>query len=161
SSKTLAHEYATILLDRLTQTKAGGWRFFDAPAWFVQGYEEYASLVLSRPRNREVVLPEYVRRQKDEQRVRFGATIEVQDPYVEGAVVMHFLHEQFGRERVQALLTAPQPTFAAALTAMLGVSASELGARWREWRPAAVTATAWIAAVRAAESDQVIAAAVV
>lgn len=159
-SKTLAHEYSTLLLDRLTREKPQGWRFFSAPGWFVQGYEEYAAITLSRPRNRDLVLPAYLRLQQDD-RVRFGAEIEVQDVYVDGALLLHFLHDRYGRERVQAVLTSPLPTFAAALPAALGASLPELADAWRTWRADAVRRSAWQDVVRAASTDGDIAAAVV
>jgi hypothetical protein len=161
SSKGLARGYATILLERLTGSRPAGWRLSDAPAWFVKGSQEYLGLVTSPRGIRERVLPEYVRRQKDERRIRFSAAIEVTDPDVDGAVLVHFLHEQFGRERLQALLAAQQPAFDAALVATLGVSLPELATRWRQWRTAAVAQAGWLDAVRAAKTDPEIAAAVV
>jgi len=40
----LVHEYSTVLLDLVCRAKGSGWQFFEAPKWFVQGYEEYLGL---------------------------------------------------------------------------------------------------------------------
>jgi hypothetical protein len=134
-AKVLVHEYATILLERITRTKAKGWRFYDAPGWFVQGYEEYLGLTHSTPGNRTRVLPKYLALQEhDAQRVRIGFGIGVRDDYLDGAAILQFMHETFGKERVLAILTSEAPTFEAAAGTALGVSVEEFGRRWKEWR---------------------------
>jgi hypothetical protein len=69
--KVLAHEYAAILLDRIAAEKPAGWRFFDGPAWFVQGYEEYLGVALLDAPKRDEALATFVRAQADPDRVRF------------------------------------------------------------------------------------------
>lgn len=133
--KLVVHEYSTIFLERITRAKKGGWRFFSAPAWFVQGYEEYLGLTCSSPQNRAVVLPKYLQRQKGEPgRVVFGFGIGIADPYLDGPALMHFMHEEFGKERVQAILTSREPVFEVAIAKALGVSLEEFRQRWEAWR---------------------------
>jgi hypothetical protein len=134
-AKVLVHEYATILLEQITRAKGKGWGLYEAPGWFVQGYEEYLGLTLSTPHNRKAVLAKYLALQKDDaKRVRIGFGIAVRDDYIDGASLVHFLHETFGREKVQAILTSRAPTFEAAAGPALGVTVEELGRRWEEWR---------------------------
>jgi RNA polymerase sigma factor (sigma-70 family) len=134
-AKLLSHEYGTILLERITRARPKGWRFYDAPSWFVQGYEEYLGLTLSTPHNREVVLPKYLAFQKkDARRVRIGFGIAVRDVYIDGAALLHFMHEAFGKEKVQAILASDADTFEAAAGPALGVSVEEFQRRWEEWR---------------------------
>jgi hypothetical protein len=131
----LVHEYGTILLEQITRARAKGWRFYDAPGWFVQGYEEYLGLTHSTPHNRKVVLPKYLALQKaDPLRVRIGFGIGVRNDYLDGAALLHFMHEAFGKEKVQAILTSEAPTFEAGAGPALGVSLEEFGRRWEEWR---------------------------
>jgi len=159
--KVLAHEYSTVLLDRLTAGKATGWRFFAGPAWFVQGYEEYLGVAALEPRKRDEALATYMRAQADPDRVRFHPQFAVRDPYVDGATLLHFLHETFGGPRVRAILEAPQTSFDEALAAALGVSMQEVEARWKRWREEALARLDWRKVVLAAKSPREIAAAVV
>jgi hypothetical protein len=133
-AKVLVHEYGTILLERITRAKPRGWRFYDAPPWFVQGYEEYLGLTHSTPHNRTVVLPKCIALQRDPDRVRIGFGIGVKDDYVDGAVLLHFMHETFGAAKVQAILTSEATTFEKAAGPALGVTLDEFGRRWEEWR---------------------------
>ncbi len=134
-AKVLVHEYGTVLLEQITRARAKGWRFYDAPPWFVQGYEEYLGLTHSTPHNRKVVLPKYLALLKvDPLRVRIGFGIGVRDEYLDGTALLHFMHEAFGKEKVQAILTSEAPTFEAAAGPALGASLEEFGRRWEAWR---------------------------
>lgn len=133
-AKLVAHEYSSILLDRITRSKAAGWRFFSAPAWFVQGYEEYAGLMCSSHHNREVVRGKYLKHHKDDpRRVGIGFGVGVRDTYIDGATLLLFMNEAFGRDRVQAILASEKPTFEEAVPAALGVNLEEFANRWKEW----------------------------
>lgn len=133
--KVLVHEYSTILLERITRAKKDGWRFFSAPGWFVQGYEEYLGLTLSSPHNRRVVLGKYLALHKaDPGRVEIGFGVGIKDAYIDGAVLLHFMHETFGKERVQAILTSSAPTFEGAIRRTLDVTLEGFGKRWEDWR---------------------------
>jgi hypothetical protein len=133
-AKVLVHEYGTILLEQITRAKPKGWRFYDAPGWFVQGYEEFLGLTLSTAHNRKVVLGKYLALQKkDSRRVRIGFGIGVRDDYIDGASVLYFMHETFGKEKVQAILVSEADTFEAAGPA-LGVTFDEFGRMWYTWR---------------------------
>jgi len=160
-SKVLAHEYASVLLDRIAAGKPAGWRFFTAPGWFVQGYEEYCSAMLLDDRARDDVLDAFTRSQVDPDRVRFHPTLSVKDPYLDGAVLLHFLHDSFGGERIRAVLENEQETFDEALTATLGCPWNEIEKRWKAWREDALARAEWRKTVDAAKEPARIAAAVV
>ena len=159
--KVLAHEYATVLLDRVAAEKPAGWRFFSGPGWFLQGYEEYLGAAMLHADKRDAVLDAYAREQADPARVRFQPAFAVKDPYLDGAVVLHFLHDSFGGERVRAVLEAPQATFDEAFLAALGVPWREIEAKWKVWREDALARQEWRARLRDAKQPSEIAAAVV
>lgn len=131
--RVLTHELATLYLPWLTDTgKSSGWRFFSAPAWFVQGYEEYLATQLSTTTARRRTYAEYRRRfLADPDRYRDGLTVE--RPYREGVILVGLLHEWFHRQTVQALLLHPAPTFWEAVQAVLGLDEAALARRTREW----------------------------
>jgi hypothetical protein len=130
--RIVLHEYSSILLDQITRHKETGWRFFTAPSWFIQGYEEYVSLLRSTLQTRTVTLEKYkdVVRNHPE-RVRHDLT--VQDAYVDGALLLLFMHERFGKERVQAILVSTKREFFDALTFELGMSVDRLYHEWLAW----------------------------
>jgi hypothetical protein len=110
--KTIVHEYSTVILDRITRRKPKGWRFFNAPRWFVQGYEEYLGLMKSSKHSRETTFAKYVEKLRTHPgRISFNAGIHVTDPYIDGALLLAFFHETYGKERVQAILLSPEDTF--------------------------------------------------
>jgi hypothetical protein len=133
-SKLVVHEYSTILLEQLTRSKKKGWRFFDAPKWFTDGYEEYLGLTLSAPRNRKEVLNKYLATHKENpNRIDFDFGISITNDYIDGALLLLFMNESFGRQKVQAILTSEEPRFGKAVTSSLGVNLEEFKKRWEEW----------------------------
>jgi hypothetical protein len=120
-----------VFLERLNR-KHAQWHFHDASNWFEQGYEEYLGVMLSTEHNRTVTLEKYkdlVRR--DPHRVGyFGVT----NDYSDGAVLMLFLHEEFGKGKVHAVLLSKAPSFAQAMAKELGVDPEQLAKRWNGWR---------------------------
>jgi hypothetical protein len=100
----------------------------------VDGYEEYLGLTLSSPRNRTAVLGKYLALHKaDPDRVAFDFGVSVKDDYLDGAVLLLFMHETFGKERVHAVLTSEERGFGKAMTSALGVSLEEFQKRWNGW----------------------------
>jgi hypothetical protein len=121
--RIVAHEYATIALERLTRRRSG-WQFHSAPKWFEQGYEEYLGCMLATGHTRTVTLGKYREMAaQNPTRFRDGA---IDNPYIDGAVLLQYLHEEFGRQRVQAVLADPATSFDAALGHTLGLTPSEL-----------------------------------
>jgi hypothetical protein len=130
--KNMVHECSSIFLDRLTRTKSSGWRYYSAPLWFTQGYEEYLALTRSSEHSRTVTLDKYKQMLRENPaRVRDDWTVV--NPYVDGSLLVLFLHEVFGRDRVHAILLSRQPSFDSALESELQLSSAELYARWQKW----------------------------
>ncbi|HEY8505798.1 MAG TPA: hypothetical protein VIL46_14530 [Gemmataceae bacterium] len=133
-SKLVMHEYSTILLEQLTRSKKAGWTYFSAPRWWVDGYEEYLALMHSTPRNRNEVLRKYLAVHKgDPDRIAFDYGIGVKDDYIDGALLLLFMHETFGKEKVHAVLASEAPWFGKAMASALGVGLDEFKKRWDEW----------------------------
>jgi hypothetical protein len=132
--KLVVHEYSTILLDRITRAKTTGWSFFTAPRWFTDGYEEYLGLMLSSPRNRKEVLAKYLAMHKsDPDRLDLDFGVGVKDDYIDGALLLLFMHETFGKDRVHAILKSEERRFGRAMASALGVGLDEFKKRWDEW----------------------------
>ena len=133
-AKLLIHEYATLYLERFSRSKAAGWRWNTAPNWFIQGYEEYLGFALAdqdrvaaaRRRYLDIV-------RADRGRVDFIFGVSVEDPYVDGMVLLWFLHDEFSASGVARVVTSPQRSFGRAVAIELGVTLSDLEARWSAW----------------------------
>jgi hypothetical protein len=123
-----AHEYSTIVLDRITRLRSG-WRFHSAPEWFEQGYEEYLGCMLATEHTRAVTLGKY--RELVARTPSRLADGKVENPYIDGAVLIEYLHAEFGRQKVQALLSSAANTFDEAFRETFGISQGELFERAR------------------------------
>ena len=131
--RLITHEYSTVPLQLITRAKPEGWRFSSAPSWFLQGYEEYLAYTASPGDQHDATehIVSLVRQRPDRVQADFG--LDVTDPYITGAVLVMFMHEQYGPERVHAILTSPEPGFGAAARASLGVSLDDFFAHWQAW----------------------------
>lgn len=133
--KLVVHEYSTVVLERLTTIKPAGWRLFSGPSWFVQGYEEYLGLTRSSEHARKVTLPKYrAMLTANPNRISFDFGVNVESPYVDGAVLLAFMHESYGKEKVQAILLSNKPTFGAAVREALGDDLSGFAAKFAKWQ---------------------------
>jgi hypothetical protein len=132
--KLVMHEYSTILLERITRAKKTGWTFFSAPRWLTDGYEEYLGIMCSSPRNRKEFVEKYLAfHKKGPARVSFDFGIGVEDDYIDGSLLLLFMHETFGKKPVQAVLTSEEPRFGTAMARELGIGLDEFKKRWDEW----------------------------
>lgn len=133
----VVHEIAAVFLDLAARAKPRGWRFYDAPAWFVQGWEEYLAVALASEHSRTVTLPLYVDTVKTQpMRVREAPSPElfaVEDVYLDGPVLLAFLHDVFGRERMHDLLRSEAPALEQALLETLEIEPEGLWKCWRAW----------------------------
>lgn len=117
-----SHEYSTIVLDRLTRSRTG-WRFHDAPEWFEQGYEEYLGCIIASEHTRRFTLAKYREiLTKEPTRLRENG---VENPSIDGTVLVQMLHERFGREKVRAILSSRATTFDDAFREAIGISPVE------------------------------------
>ena len=129
----VANELSTVLFERITRDKGKGWYFHEAPQWFVQGIEGYFGLLYSAVHNREITLPKYITAARvglDE--VGFDNGIHVRNPYLGGVVLVAFLCDVYGENRVDALLLSTATTFDEAFAANFGDRESIEG-KYRDW----------------------------
>jgi hypothetical protein len=132
--KLIAHEYSTILFERITAQKKRGIKFHKCPRWFTQGYEEYCGLVLSSPYNRSDLVNKYLSFfTKDKDRVDFDFGINVKNDYIDGAMLVLFMNESFGKNRVQEILASPESSFGKAIGLSLGVDLPQFADRFHKW----------------------------
>jgi len=132
--RLVVHEYAAPVLDRISRSKPDGWRFFQSPRWFIQGYEEYLALTCSNEHSRKVTMTEYRKMVRSEpKRVRNDFGLVVQDEYIDGAMLVAFIHEQYGKEKAQSILTSRAESFGEAITQSLEVNLDTFFSAWRQW----------------------------
>lgn len=131
--RVLVHEYATVLLDSICRCKPRGWSFWEAPAWFVQGSEEYLGVMYSTDHARRITLRKYMDETRARSLVSADWGLDARSPYVSGPVLVAFIHEQFGREVFVAILRSEQPTFGTAMRETLGVMPDEFHAAFAAW----------------------------
>lgn len=128
--KNLVHELSTPYFEALTERKAVGWRFHSAPAWFVQGIEEYLAASLTHDDARLARHRDAVR----DDPTRVSADFEVRGVYGDGCALVHFLFDEFGRDAVFRLLESPELDFWAAVATELDVDRAALYERFTRWR---------------------------
>jgi hypothetical protein len=116
---------------------SGGWKFYTAPQWFVQGLEEYDAIFHTTATNRDTTAA-HLAAWADTHAGVFSCCapdITITDAYNGGATFMRFLAVQFGEAVHARLLKSSAPTFEAALTEQTKpYSRAELFARFEEWR---------------------------
>ncbi len=132
--RLIMHEYSTIILGRIASEKTKGQMFHSLPNWFVQGYEEYCGLMLTSAINRTATAEKYLScYRSDLGRVNFDFGLSTHNDYIDGAMVLLFMNESFGKEKVQNILTSTEPTFGQAVHTSLGVGLEEFAKRWHIW----------------------------
>ena len=136
-AKVLMSEYMPIgHLAVQDGRRAGGWRYYSAPAWFVQGLPEYDAIYHSTETNRArtaVSLMTWAQQNAG----KFACCakgMELGDVYNGGATFMAFLAAQFGEGIHERILRSEASTFEDALAAeTTPLSRSELFERFRVW----------------------------
>lgn len=128
--KTIVHELSMLFLWQITRRKPTGWSFFSAPAWFTDGWEEFLALTCSSNHSRKVTLPEYRRRVKSRWTREARPAL---DRYLDGAIILEFVHHRFGHTPMIDLLRAKAARFDVALRNILGVDEDRLLTQWRAW----------------------------
>lgn len=120
SAKVLVSEYIPIghYAAQATRTH-GGWRYYDAPNWFVQGLQEYDAIFHSTAFNRDSTALSLTRWATAHRAVFSCCTPDliIRDDYNGGASFMAFLAVRFGEDIHARLLKSGAPTFFDALTA--------------------------------------------
>jgi hypothetical protein len=137
-AKVLMSLYITVghYVVQDTRTKAGGWRYYSAPEWFVQGLQEYDGIFHTTDTNRETTGAALLAWAKSHPGAFqcCNSDLQISDVYNGGAAFICFLAAQFGENIHARLLRDDSPTFIAALEnqTKLG-SRQELFAKFQAW----------------------------
>jgi hypothetical protein len=118
-AKVLMSEYITVghYVVQNSRVKAGGWRYYSAPEWFVQGLQEYDGIFHTTDTNRDATGAALLSWAKAHPGVFqcCDSGLEISDVYNGGAAFVTFLAAQFGEDIHPRLLRDDAPTFMAAL----------------------------------------------
>jgi hypothetical protein len=136
-AKVLMSEYIPIGHYAVQDNRPmGGWRYYSAPQWFVQGLQEYDAVYHTTETNRTRTadtLMKWARQNVG----RFACCtngIELGDAYNGGAAFMAFLAREFGEGIHERLLRSGSSTFDEALANETKPhSQSELLSHFRKW----------------------------
>jgi hypothetical protein len=136
-AKVLLSEYVPIGHYAAQDGRAsGGWQYYSAPAWFVQGLQEYDAIFHSTASNGEATVRRLVQWAKANS-TRFSCCspgLATTDPYNGGASLMLFLATEFGEGIHARLLRDSASTFEAALASETQTSSPQLlFDRFRKW----------------------------
>lgn len=88
--------------------------------------------MLSSKHSREVTFEKY----RDLLRAdptRVSSEFKVKNPYLDGAVLLQFLHETYGKEKVHAFLLSDASDFWSAVNQVTGHDRSEIFKAWTPW----------------------------
>ena len=137
-AKVIVSEYIPIGHYRVQDARpSGGWRYYSAPDWVVQGLQEYDAIFHSTEANRTTTSRRLMQWAK-EHPAAFSccaAGLTISDAYNGGATFMAFLAAQFGEDVHVKLLRSGAPTFEAALSEVTKpFSARDLFDAFQEWR---------------------------
>ena len=144
-AKVMMSEYITIghYVVQDSRGTAGGWSYYSAPEWFVQGLQEYDGIFHTTDANRDVTKRKLFEcaRNNPAKFACCSPNLAITDAYNGGATFMAFLAAQFGENIHAKLLRNTASTFDAALAdETKPYRLPELFERFRAWL--ANTATA-------------------
>jgi len=116
--------------------QSGGWSYYDAPNWFVQGLQEFDAIFHTTENNRTGAtkrLFEWAKRNP----TKFTCCapgLGIADDYNGGATFMAFLAENFGEDIHARILRSSSPTFESALAGETKpYSLTELFSIFQKW----------------------------
>jgi hypothetical protein len=135
--KVLMAEYIPIAHFAAQDTrKGGGWSYYNAPEWFVQGLQEYDAIFHTSEQNRAETSKRLTQwAQRNAQKFSCCSPgLQISDPYNGGATFMRFLAEEFGEAIHARLLRSQAKTFDEALTdETKPFSLPQLFAKFQKW----------------------------
>lgn len=136
-AKVLMSEYIPIGHYAVQDTRlTGGWTYYSAPQWFVQGLQEYDGIYHTTETNRTQTAAALMRwaRQNEQRFTCCVKGLEFGDAYNGGAAFMAFLTAEFGEGIHMRLLRNGAPAFDEALAVETSpFSRPELFERFRRW----------------------------
>jgi len=136
-AKVLMSEYIPIGHYAVQDARGpGGWQYYDAPEWFVQGLQEYDGIFHTTDTNRTLTAGRLFAWAK-RNTAKFSCCspkLQIVDAYNGGATFLAFLADEFGEGIHARLLRSSAKTFDAALdNETKRYSRDELFARFRKW----------------------------
>ncbi|HKQ79143.1 MAG TPA: hypothetical protein VJ810_35940 [Blastocatellia bacterium] len=136
-AKVLMSEYIPIGHYAAQDSRAsGGWEYYSAPEWFVQGLQEYDGIFHTTDSNRTMTARRLLEWAKHNP-TKFSCCspkLAITDAYNGGATFMAFLAAEFGEDIHARLLRNPAKTFEVALASETKpLSLAELFDRFRKW----------------------------
>jgi hypothetical protein len=136
-AKVLMSEYIPIGHQAVQDGRpSGGWSYYSAPQWFVQGLQEYDAIYHTTDSNRSTTTARLMTWARQNQG-RFACCakgIELGDPYNGGAAFMAFLAAEFGEGIHERILRNGAKTFDEAFANEIRPrSPAELLDRFRTW----------------------------
>lgn len=136
-AKVLMSEYIPIGHYAVQDSRTtGGWRYYSAPQWFVQGLQEYDAIYHTTEMNRSQTADRLMKwaRQNEGRFACCTSGIELGDAYNGGAAFMAFLAAEFGEGVHERLLRSGARTFDEALANETKPhSQAALLGRFRKW----------------------------
>jgi hypothetical protein len=115
---------------------SGGWRYYTAPKWFVQGLQEYDAIFHSTDNNRTTT-SKLLYAWANQNPSTFSCCspkLEIADDYNGGATFLAFLADKFGEDIHARILRNSASTFEAALASETKLySPLELFGLFRKW----------------------------
>jgi len=136
-AKVLVSEYVPIGHYSAQDSRAsGGWQYYSAPEWFVQGLQEYDAIFHSTESNGTMTSKRLLQWAKANS-TKFSCcspNLTIAEPYNGGATFMAFLAAEFGEGVHTRLLRNTANTFEAALASETQpYSSQQLFERFRKW----------------------------
>jgi len=137
-AKVIMSEYITVghYVVQESRQKTGGWRYRNAPDWFVQGLQEYDGIFHTTETNRKVTAARLLdwARSRPSVFACCSAGLSISDSYNGGATFMAFLAAQFGEDIHARLLRDTASSFDAAFANQTQPYAlRELFAKFQTW----------------------------
>ena len=143
-AKVIMSEYITVghYAVQESRTQAGGWSYYNAPSWFIQGLQEFDAIFHTTAANRDLTQTK-LREWAGKNLTKFiccstlsptVTTVAVSDVYNGGALFVAFLAAQFGEDIHARLLRNTASTFETALASeTLPYDIPELFKLFRNW----------------------------
>lgn len=133
--KTLLQELSGPYLRAATKMSPGGWTFFQAPNWFVQGMEEWVTLLIhTRPTDVVAAANVAGRAPPDGSILVRDGHIVVADPYSDGLALVAWMAASHGDSSPFQILKSDAPTFASAISEVLKLDEVGIAASYQSWR---------------------------
>ncbi|MEK4244466.1 hypothetical protein MKZ20_03875 [Psychrobacillus sp. FSL K6-2684] len=128
---TMMHEMTHSVMYAILINKSMGWKsMYSSPAWFKEGYSEYMAVKYAANTNKLRLM---IDRVIDENSIQFtDKEIKVNSVYVDGLVLMQFLHEKYSTETIHKVLMSPEPTFEKALEKEIG-NMNKIKVDFQDW----------------------------